>query len=252
MGKIIATERVSAPDKVSVPPVDALQPSTAFIQSSHGVWLKKNWMDATFNFCYRGSYSPLLTDYLSSQIRQFAFVDIGANQGLYSLIAAQSEYCVQVLAFEPVCKTFALLEQNIQANPHAEKISAFRLAVSDREGSQAISLKIGHSGAATLRPTHSPLFHRAETVHTAGAKIVAELKPDLAEIIKIDVEGHEEVVLTTLGEAAYLDTARAIFYEVDARWSNADRLKQILLGYGFTSFLQSSAGKHYDVLATRV
>ncbi len=53
-----------------------------FIQSKHGIWLKKNWMDATFNFCVRGTYSPLLSDYLAAQTEHFAFVDIGANQGL--------------------------------------------------------------------------------------------------------------------------------------------------------------------------
>lgn len=252
MGKNAIPEHIYGSGEPCKAPTDVLEPSTGFIQSRQGIWLKKNWMDATFNFCYRGTYSPLLTDYLKAQTEHFTFVDIGANQGLYSLIAAQSAYCVRALAFEPVRKTFVLLEQNIRANSHAEKITAFRFAVSDQEGNQSIALKIGHSGAATLRTTHSPWIRRAETIRTVGPGMLSELKPDLPEIIKIDVEGHEEVVLKTLGEAAYLDTARAVFYEVDTRWSNADHLKRMLLGYGFSSFVQSSAGKHYDVLATRV
>lgn len=245
----LSTDSMSEPRRGY--PSDEPGRSSDFIFSRQGVWLKKNWMDATFNFCYRGSYPTLLTDYLAKQTRPFAFIDVGANQGLYSLIAAQSQWCSRALAFEPVMKTFALLEENIRANPNASKITAFRYAVSDDVGERPISIKAGHSGAATLRKTPSRILRGSELIQTIGPEWLRERKPDEPAIIKVDVEGHEEVVLQTLGEAQYLKAAVAVYYEVDHRWSNAARLQEILQRHDFRSFARTGSSKHYDVLATR-
>jgi len=42
-----------------------------------------------------------------------------------------------------------------------------------------------------------------------------------------------------------------VFYEVDAKWSDAESLRAILESGGFTHFETVGRGKHYDVLATR-
>lgn len=225
--------------------------SSDFILSRQGVWLKKNWFDATFNFCYRGSYSTLLTDYLARQTRRFSFIDIGANQGLYSLLAVQFDLCTCAYAFEPVSKTFSLLEDNIQANGQAEKIMAHRLAVSDQAGLRDLSIMPGHSGAATLRQTPLGNLLATETVQTVGPEWLRKIKPADPELIKVDVEGHEEVVLNSLGEAGYLNTAIAVYYEVDTRWSVPASLERILQDHGFSSFTHTGRGRHYDVLATK-
>lgn len=254
MGEINSPEYLSnthLSEQKGSPSKQAFDISSEFVLSRYGIWLKKNWTDITFNFYYRGSYSSLLVDYLASQSRKFAFIDIGANQGLYSLIAAQSIFCDQALAFEPVLKTFSLLEENIRANQNAHKISALRFAVSDDNGEQVILKKMGHSGAATLRSTPLSVFRGTEIIYTAGPKLLKEIKPAQPEIVKIDVEGHEEVVLKSLTEAGYLDTAIAVYYEVNTRWSNANRLKKTLQKHGFRHFTQTTSGKHYDVLATR-
>ena len=132
--------------------------SADFIRSRQGVWLKKNWFDATFNFCYRGSYPTLLPDYLASQATPFVFIDIGANQGFYSLLAVRSDLCIHAFAFEPAGKTHALLAENIRANSCSGRITAFRVAVSDQAGDRALAIKPGHSGAATLRKSALGFF----------------------------------------------------------------------------------------------
>jgi len=238
-------------ERVPENPDDAPAIASDFILSRQGVWLKKNWFDATFNFCYRGSYSSLLADYLARQTRQFAFIDIGANQGLYTLIAVRSELCTCAHAFEPVLKTFTLLEENIQANPNSGKITAHRLAISDHSGHSALSIMPGHSGAATFRATPLRIFCASEKVHTVGSAWLKEIKPADPVIIKVDVEGHEEVVLRSLGEAGYLDTAIAVYYEVDTRWSIPGTLRHILEERDFSVFTQTGHGRHHDVLATR-
>ncbi len=222
-----------------------------FVLSPHGVWLKKNWLDATFNFYCRDSYEPLLAEYLSAQTENFSFIDIGANQGLYSLIAAQNPACRKVLAFEPVKKTYHLLAKNIKANKGSKKIHSYRLAISDKSQKTKISIKPGHSGAATLRKPFWSLFQRGQTIQTIGPEKLRSLQPTGSLIIKVDVEGHEDVVMNTLAQAAYYKMTRAVFFEVNDRWSNAEKLIDLLRQQGFTQFLRTKEGSKYDLLATK-
>lgn len=222
-----------------------------YVLSRYGVWLKKNWSDATFNFCYRGAYSPLLSDYLAAQDTDFIFIDIGANQGLYTLLAAQNEHCKAVFAFEPVRKTFDYLTSNIQVNSAQSDIKAFCTAISSRKGVESICLKPGHSGAASMRPSAQSLLKSVERVSTIGPAELRLLVPASPSIIKVDVEGHEEVVILALSESGHLRHARAVCYEVDERWSNAENLQRMLRTQGFNHFARTATGRHYDVLASR-
>ena len=60
------------------------------VRSAYGVLMVPNWQDTTFRYCIFGTYGRDLADLLLEQREAFVFVDIGANQGLYSLIAAQN------------------------------------------------------------------------------------------------------------------------------------------------------------------
>src|SRR3546814_14634080 len=91
------------------------------VTSRYGVKLRANWRDRTFQYCRAATYGRDLSGFLAAQDSPFAFVDIGANQGLYSLLAAGKPQCASVLAFEPVAATFAVLGDNIQPNGREEK-----------------------------------------------------------------------------------------------------------------------------------
>ncbi|MHA7878967.1 MAG: FkbM family methyltransferase [Saccharospirillum sp.] len=231
-------------------PASGKNPS-GFVRSAYGILLRKNVLDATFHFCKRGSYDRLLADYLQHQTHPFRFIDIGANQGLYSILAAQQDQCQQVVAFEPVARTFSMLEQNLQANKVTQKVRPLRAAISRETTTARIVKTPGHSGAASLR-TLTPWFRATETISTIGPDSLRNWIPsDVGLIIKVDVEGHEAVVLGALVTSGVLNQARAIYYEVNPRWSDQDTLKNLLLRHGFTDFVCTSAKPSYDVLATR-
>ena len=92
------------------------------VTSRYGVRMRANWQDRTFQYCRYATSGHVLSDYLAAQDAPFAFVDIGANQGLYSLLAAQNPHCAAAIAFEPVAATFALLQDNIALNDAKARI----------------------------------------------------------------------------------------------------------------------------------
>lgn len=226
---------------------------TEFVRLQYGVLMRANWSDTTFNYCFRGSYGRALSSLLARHDRPFVFVDIGANQGLYSLLAARNPHCTQALAFEPVARTHDLLEQNIAANHLGSRITAIRAAVSAQAGQIAIRVPKHHSGGATLeggvKVKHETVEEVIQTIDIAALDRAIAGAGEI--IVKIDVEGHEAVVLNQLAKSAHIARITTVFYEVDNRWVSPEDLSSILAAKGFRTFTKQSDGRHYDVLARR-
>lgn len=221
------------------------------ITSRYGVRMRANPADRTFQYCRYATYGHVLSDFLAAQNSPFSFVDIGANQGLYSLLAAQNSLCTSAIAFEPVSATFALLRDNIALNGLRSKIQPVHAAVSLRSGIATITADARHSGTASLR-ADGPVGADGEDIRILGiAGVDALLGGDAPLIVKIDVEGHEETVVEALVISTHLPRIAAIFYEIDARWTSAAAIEATLRAAGFTRFVRFGFGRHYDVLAQR-
>lgn len=222
------------------------------VTSRYGVRMRANWQDRTFQYCRYATYGHVLSGYLAAQDAPFAFVDIGANQGLYSLLAAQNPHCAAAVAFEPVSATFALLRDNIALNGAAARIKPVHAAVSLRSGIATIATNRTHSGIASLRDAGASTGLGTEDIRILGIAGVDTLLPDdLPLIVKIDVEGHEETVVEALAASTHCDRLTALFYEIDERWTDAAAIEARLRSAGFTRFDRFGIGRHYDVLARR-
>lgn len=229
----------------------SLKLPAGYVRSEYGILLRKNWLDATFHFCSKGAYDHFLADFLRYQQQPFAMLDIGANQGLYSILAGLNPNCQQVLAFEPVSSTFSLLTANIAINGVEGVVQPVKAAVSLSTGKASIAKKPGHSGAASLRALPG-WFRLTETIATLGPEALRELLPANVDlIIKVDVEGHEHTVFKALSQAGILAHTAAVFYEVNPEWSQETALKTLLQAHGFTGFTRTSSRPCHDVLATR-
>ena len=73
-------------------------------------------MDTTFMYCFKGTYGFFFSDLLKNVMQETTFIDIGANQGLYSVIAGKNNNIKKIIAFEPTKKTAQLLRANIACN----------------------------------------------------------------------------------------------------------------------------------------
>ncbi len=225
----------------------------AAVRSAYGVLMVPNWQDTTFRYCIFGTYGRDLADLLLGQRDDFVFVDIGANQGLYSLIAAQNPRCRTIIAFEPVPTTHARLATNVALNGGADRTVLHLLAIADSVGEVTINVAADHTGTATLagRDDGKPAGGNV-VIETINAPLVDPLLAgDFAMFVKIDVEGLEAVVIAELAKTEAFARVAAIFYEVDDRWASAGEIEALLRAAGFTRFAKYGRGHHYDVLATR-
>ena len=121
-------------------------------------------------------------------------VDIGANIGYYTLIAASivGEHG-KVFAFEPEPKNHALLVKNIEANGY-ENIIAVPKAVSDKGGSTRLFLSPdGNTGWHRIYDSEDG-WNSIE-IETVTLDEFFQGKEESIDVIKMDVEGSEMAVL---------------------------------------------------------
>ena len=130
--------------------------------------------------------------------RSNVIFDIGANTGIYALIAKAVNNSALVVAVEPVERVFRKLEANIALN-HWD-VKTFNAAASDSTGTAilydmpehdhvlSVSLESGWNSKSTkLRPVEIPTYTVTELLNQVGASSV--------DLLKIDVETHEPAVL---------------------------------------------------------
>lgn len=142
--------------------------------------------------CFERELVTMLTEALEPGM---VFLDIGAHVGLYTVIAASRVGPTgRVYAFEPSGETFALLQENVALNGHAN-VECVRAAVSDRAGTADLYLAGEHIRAASS-------LGRAD--YTDGTEQVSCVTIDefltargslRADAVKMDIEGAERLAL---------------------------------------------------------
>jgi len=224
------------------------------VTSSYGPRFMANYQDATFWFYIKASYGFFYWKRISAISDDFIFLDIGANQGLYSICAGLNDHCQRAYAFEPVPKVAELLRQNLALNGVEGKVEVVEMAVSDTSGTAEIVTSPAHSGVASIAQGNlvgaDTLRETIQTIDAAGLEgiVAASLLPIY---VKIDVEGHEEAVIKELLKCRFAGQIREMFYEVDTRWVDPELLQSLLQTAGFHT-AKIGRRKHYDVLATRI
>jgi FkbM family methyltransferase len=168
-------------------------------------------------FFYRGMYEDRNIAQLCKLLRPgMSFVDIGANVGLYSMIA---RHCVgasgRVLAIEPQCDLAAVVEENA-GNNNFSNVQVVNMAAGDHAGEEKI-YQMSHSndGQATLnplageKPIGTPETVRIDTL----SNILDRCGFEKVDGMKIDVEGAEVTALR--GFADWLAAKPPVFIMVE-------------------------------------
>lgn len=123
-------------------------------------------------------------------------IDIGANIGAFSVVAAHSAKNVKVFSYEPTPETFSRLVKNVDLNGFNQQIRAFNLAIAGTAGERKLFLHPEISGANTIAPYREDLaFVNAGSTITVSAITLAEVfylnNLERCDFLKMDCEGSE-------------------------------------------------------------
>ena len=123
-------------------------------------------------------------------------VDVGANIGYYSLLAATIlDGTGKVIAFEPVPRNYDLFLKSMDENGF-KNILPIQKALSNRNGSQEISLDAKDYSTSSLSEKNTPQPLTSLQVETTTLDIcLKEQRVSRVDVLKIDVEGAETLVL---------------------------------------------------------
>lgn len=155
---------------------------------------------------YFGDLEPKLSWVCSRVLRPGdTAVDVGANYGVITLLAAQAVGpggCVH--AFEPQPAVAELLRQSLALNGMAH-VHVHELALSDADGELQLRVPDHNLGAASLsRALDGPGASYSVAVRASGAYLAGlDLGP--VRLMKVDIEGHEPAFLR--GAAPLLATS---------------------------------------------
>lgn len=166
------------------------------------------------------------------KINGYAFVDIGANIGYYSLMLRRN--FLKIYSFEPYPATFQTLQR--RTAPYSN-IVPMQQALSDREGEAALFTGFNDLGYVkgrvlrgspsilndwTYRPSFAGNGSKDRYRHSSTSVMVACNTFDFhrfgsVELVKIDVEGAEFLVLAGMSEALANDNIHNILIELHDR-----------------------------------
>ena len=151
----------------------------------------------THHLLVQGIWERWMTELFKRLITpSMVVVDVGANIGYYTLIAAKllgGEG--KVYAFEPEPHNFELLVKNIQINGYSN-VFAFQKAVSNKEGKIKLFLNKDNLGKHSLSEnlcSSSGAFLEVESIRLDDF-FEDLVKEDKVGLLKIDVEGAEGLV----------------------------------------------------------
>lgn len=160
---------------------------------------------------YYGAYSPGELEFIDRAIyalarerERIAVFDVGANSGQHSLFASRRHAVSVVHAFEPSQAVADRLSANVRRNG-LEKIVVHQIALGDQNGAGQLGSGFpGNTGSRSLNWTLPGAPTETISVRAAG-EYFAEQKLPRIDFLKLDVEGHEKKVVTSLADRLISD-----------------------------------------------
>lgn len=219
-----------------------------FMRSVYGPELAVTAGDKTFQFCVEGYDTGLVDRTIQALDQEFLFLDIGANLGLFSLLADRHRLCRRVVAFEPLPEVFANLQANLERN-EALKVTPVCAAVTNTAKHHVyLSFDPSHSGMSRVLSRRRKGSVRARTV---GPSLLNELVGNWRGpvVAKIDVEGSEVDVLRALRETDFYRSVQTVIIEISERNLGAagrTDLLSFLAADGFRLNEREGPDDHYD------
>jgi FkbM family methyltransferase len=219
--------------------------------SYYGTKFYNNWEDQTFLFYIAGVYGSFLSKKLKQEKQPFSFIDIGANQGLYTILAAKNKYCKKVYAIEPVAPIVDILEKNLSLNQCTGNVRVLPWGISDKNTTIQVSFNERHTGKTSI--TFNQPNAKTTSIRLGNYQLINETFPSENDsyFVKIDVEGHERTVLEELFKSKIGPRIEYIYFECQEGSYELEPIKEILVANNFHEFIQIGEGDQQNIYTTK-
>lgn len=129
--------------------------------------------------------------------------DVGANTGIYSLVAKAINPSAEVYAFEPIPWVFEKMKHNFLLNNYSVK--EYDFALSDYTGTASIFLEEDQAHVYSVTVNKNMLEQSKPAVEKqiktiTLADVIEQNQIQHIDVLKIDVETHEAEVLRGMGK----------------------------------------------------
>lgn len=169
------------------------------------------------------------------------FVDVGANAGSYSILAA-SVIGAKTVAFEPVPSTFSRLKDNMRINHLDNRMRCLNKGLGASVGEISFS-----SADDTTNHVLAGGENRDDCINVLVTTLNDELKDQLPSLIKIDVEGYETSVIQGGSDVLRMNCLKAIIMELNGSANrygfDEDKIVDLLKGNGFMGYSYEPFGR---------
>jgi FkbM family methyltransferase len=152
-----------------------------------------------------------------------AVVDIGANQGFFSLWAANQG--ARVWAIEPCAQTFEILVDNVRRNRLENRIATIQAAVSDHEGEVPLFIDQDASGQIHSESVslHGHGRFPAASVKSLTLDSLLRNLPQI-DLLKLDCEGAEYEILGSASPEIFQKIDRIVMECHERRMPEAEAI----------------------------
>jgi len=200
----------------------------------HAGYVEEN--EIFWNGIYNGWEKKSISLWIDLSKNANTIIDIGANTGLYSLVAKTINPTSNIFAFEPIEGVFSILEKNVRINKY--NINCQKIALSNYNGIGKIYLPKGKKFAYSVTVNKNTLLNKEiSEIEINVQKLetsIELLSIKNIDLIKLDVETHEVEVIEGMGN--YLSKYKpAILIEI-LNDEIADKLNNIFKDLGYLYF----------------
>jgi FkbM family methyltransferase len=180
---------------------------------------------------------PMTIEWLHSFRPGEVLVDVGANIGMYSCYAAKV-MGTRVYSFEPESQNYAELNRNIMLNDAFKEITAWCAALADRQALSHLLLNrfgtgFSHHDFATASRATTIEPRRQGAIGFSLDQLLGDGSVPPPDHIKIDVDGHENLVVKGMQRFLEGNHLKTILVECDPRWPHVLEMVDNMLDMGY-------------------
>jgi FkbM family methyltransferase len=178
------------------------------------------------------------------------FIDIGANVGVYSILAS-AEIGASTICFEPIPQTYFNLVKNIDLNSITHKVNALNIGLGSKNGNLSFTKNndtVNH--VATLSEIEKGEFIQVDVRKLDD--VLNDFELGDAIFVKIDVEGFETEVLKGADNLLKNNALKGVIIELNGsgeRYSYDENwIHNLFIQHGFSPYSYNALDCNLNLL----